>query len=74
MWESIIGGATFLGIGGFVTKHLSGRINRVEDKNSETDSKIFSKLDGLNREMGEVKTEMREGFKRVEQKIDGSKR
>lgn len=75
------GVAVVIGLGIPVFKLLNNRITRVEDKNSETDGKIFGKLDDQNREIGEVKTglkavkeTMQEGFKRIERKIDdGSK-
>ena len=55
MLEAIFGGAGLLAIGGLVTRHLNGRINRVEDKNGKHFQCLDEKVDGLNREVGEVK-------------------
>lgn len=55
--------------GSICARHLNGRVNKVE----EVEGKIFDKLDVQNREIGEVKTEikgMKEVVSRIESKID----
>lgn len=81
MWTEIGGAAVMVGLGTTAFRFLNGRITRTEDKSSEVTGKIFDKLDDQNREIGEVKTglnavkeTMKEGFKRIESKIDGNKR